>query len=67
MDETNIKISDGMEAVALSEDMARYMALAFCVKSEGGVCSAPAGLCEFCPVKGCNHEEAKEYMKEYCK
>lgn len=64
---SNIVISDGMEAVAMTEDMARYLALAFCVKSEGDICSAPTGLCVFCPVKRCNYEEAKEYMKEYCK
>lgn len=69
MDEqlTKIVIEDGMMAVELTEDMAMFIALAFRVKSAGGICQALGGFCQYCPVKNCSYTEAVEYMKEYCK
>lgn len=49
----------------LTEEEARFFAVAYRVMSKGEPCKADGKLCAYCPLKKCSHEEAIEYMKEY--
>lgn len=49
----------------LTEEDARYFAVAYKIKAKGDKCLAPVDFCDYCPLKNCNYEEAIEYMKEY--
>lgn len=64
---TNIIIIGDEETqdLRLTQEDARFFALAFRVKSNKGACEAPGDFCAYCPVKKCSRAEAIEYMKEY--
>jgi hypothetical protein len=67
IEKTGITVSDGDLAIELTAESAAFMAVAFRLKPFGGVCEAPGGFCNYCPLRACSYDEAVAYMRDKMK